>query len=244
MKQQQRWIRFQHGGQARFGTLDGTIVDEYQGDMFDRPTPTGAQLTLSAFFFGFGGGQLIYGPIADRFGRLPVIAAGALMLIFAVGLAGIAPGTEAVPVILALFLNGVGWNLAFVAGSALLTDALAPVERASVQGLADLLMGLMGAIGSAAGGMILGLWGFAILNAVGAVLVGGGELHETFDSLVRTERPLSRGIQRFTGISQAMIDAAPPPDDRNAAVQMLKVTELLKASIAINAPRIVLVSDS
>jgi predicted MFS family arabinose efflux permease len=31
----------------------------------------------------------------------------------------------------------------------------------------------MGAIGSAAGGMILGLWGFAILNAVGAVLVLG-----------------------------------------------------------------------
>jgi MFS family permease len=113
------------------------------------------------------------GWLADRFGRLPVIAAGALMLIFAVGLAGIAPGTQAVPVILALFLNGVGWNLAFVAGSALLTDALAPAERASVQGFADLLMGLMGAIGAVAGGMILGLWGFAILNVVGAVLVLG-----------------------------------------------------------------------
>jgi MFS family permease len=113
------------------------------------------------------------GWLADRFGRLPVIAAGALLLIFAVGLAGIAPGTAAVPVILALFLNGVGWNLAFVAGSALLTDALAPAERASVQGFADLLMGLMGAIGAVAGGMILGLWGFAILNAVGAVLVLG-----------------------------------------------------------------------
>ena len=49
------------------------------------------------------------------------------------------------------------------------------------------------------------------LTEVGAVLVGGGELHETFDSLVRTERPLSRGIQRFTGITQAMVDAAPPP---------------------------------
>jgi hypothetical protein len=34
-------------------------------------------------------------------------------------------------------------------------------------------MGLMGAIGSAAGGMILGLWGFAILNAVGTGLVLG-----------------------------------------------------------------------
>jgi DNA polymerase III subunit epsilon len=49
------------------------------------------------------------------------------------------------------------------------------------------------------------------LTEVGAVLVGGGELHDTFDSLVRTERPLSRGIQRFTGITQAMVDAAPGP---------------------------------
>jgi DNA polymerase III subunit epsilon len=47
------------------------------------------------------------------------------------------------------------------------------------------------------------------LTEVGAVLVGGGELHETFDSLVRVERPLSRGIQRFTGITQAMVDTAP-----------------------------------
>jgi DNA polymerase III subunit epsilon len=47
------------------------------------------------------------------------------------------------------------------------------------------------------------------LTEVGAVLVGGAELHDTFDSLVRTERPLSRGIQRFTGITQAMVDAAP-----------------------------------
>ncbi len=113
------------------------------------------------------------GWLADRLGRLPVIAAGALLLIFAVALAGGAPGREGGLIILGLFLNGVGWNLAFVAGSALLTDALSAAERASVQGFADLLMGLMGAIGSAAGGMILGLWGFAILNAVGAALVLG-----------------------------------------------------------------------
>ncbi len=49
------------------------------------------------------------------------------------------------------------------------------------------------------------------MTEVGAVLVGGGELHETFDSLVRTERPLSRGIQRFTGITQGMVDGAPCP---------------------------------
>ncbi len=83
------------------------------------------------------------GWLADRFGRMPVIAAGALMLIFAVALAGLAPGQAGATIILGLFLNGVGWNLAFVSGSALLTDALWPAERASVQGLADLLIALL-----------------------------------------------------------------------------------------------------
>ena len=54
------------------------------------------------------------------------------------------------------------------------------------------------------------------LTEVGAVLVGGGELHERWGSLVGVAQPLSRGIQRFTGISQAMVDAAPPPE-RGAA---------------------------
>jgi DNA polymerase-3 subunit epsilon len=50
------------------------------------------------------------------------------------------------------------------------------------------------------------------LTEVGAVLVGGGELHDRWSSLVGVSQPLSRGIQRFTGISQAMVDAAPPPE--------------------------------
>jgi MFS family permease len=130
-------------------------------------------LAVSLHLAGMYVASPLSGWLADRFGRLPVIAAGALMLIFAMALAGLAPGPAGATIIIGLFLNGVGWNLAFVSGSALLTDALSPVERASVQGLADLLMGLMGAIGSAAGGMILGIWGFAILNAIGTLLVLG-----------------------------------------------------------------------
>ena len=123
------------------------------------------------------GGMYVASPLSgwlcDRLGRLPMIGVGALVLTGAVMLAGLAPGSDRALVILGLFLNGVGWNFAFVAGSALLTDALPPSERASTQGLADLFMGLMGAFGSAAGGMILGMWGFTILNTVGAVLVLG-----------------------------------------------------------------------
>src|SRR5207245_11051275 len=48
-----------------------------------------------------------------------------------------------------------------------------PAERASTQGLAAPFMGLMGAFGSAAGGMILGVWGFTVLNTLGAALVLG-----------------------------------------------------------------------
>ena len=49
------------------------------------------------------------------------------------------------------------------------------------------------------------------MTEVGTVLVGGGEPHDAWESLVRVEQPLSRGIQRFTGITQQMVDAAPPP---------------------------------
>jgi DNA polymerase III subunit epsilon len=50
------------------------------------------------------------------------------------------------------------------------------------------------------------------LTEIGAVLVGGGELHDRWSSLVGVAAPLGRGIQRFTGITQAMVDEAPPPE--------------------------------
>ncbi len=49
------------------------------------------------------------------------------------------------------------------------------------------------------------------LTEVGAALVGGGEVHDTWESLVAVRRPLSRGIERFTGITRAMLDTAPAP---------------------------------
>ena len=66
------------------------------------------------------------------------------------------------------------------------------------------------------------------ITEVGAVLVGGGELHETYDSLVRPERPLSRGIERFTGITQGMVDGAPTP-----AEVLPEVAELLEGRVLI-----------
>src|SRR5919106_7093020 len=50
------------------------------------------------------------------------------------------------------------------------------------------------------------------LTEVGAVLVGGGELHDRWSTLVGVSEPLGRGIQRFTGITQQMVDEAPAPE--------------------------------
>ena len=111
------------------------------------------------------------GWLSDRFGRLPMIGVGGIILMLACALAGLVPGSAAALVMAGLFLNGIGWNLAFVSGSALLTDALPAEDRTSIQGLADLCMGLMGFVGSAAGGLILGVWGFGMLNAVGAAML-------------------------------------------------------------------------
>ncbi len=41
-----RWIRFEHEGAVRFGTLAEDTIDVYEGDMFAAPSPTGVRLRL------------------------------------------------------------------------------------------------------------------------------------------------------------------------------------------------------
>jgi MFS family permease len=130
-------------------------------------------LAVSIHLAGMYIASPLSGWLSDRFKRLPTIGLGGLVLVAALAVAGLAPGHDSGLIMLGLFLNGVGWNLAFVAGSALLTDALSPAERTSIQGMADLIMGLMGALGSAAGGLVLGRWGFPALNLLGALIVAG-----------------------------------------------------------------------
>jgi DNA polymerase-3 subunit epsilon len=71
------------------------------------------------------------------------------------------------------------------------------------------------------------------MTEVGAVLVGGGELHDRWSSLVRTSAPLRRGIQRFTGITQSMVDGAP-----SLEAVLPTLGELLRGRVMVahNAP--------
>src|ERR1700760_4758065 len=71
------------------------------------------------------------------------------------------------------------------------------------------------------------------LTEVGAVLVGGGELHDRWSSLCRTSAPLRRGIQRLTGITQAMVDGAPSLEEVLPPLRELLDGRVL---VAHNAP--------
>ena len=71
------------------------------------------------------------------------------------------------------------------------------------------------------------------MTEVGAVLVGGGELHDRWSSLCRCGAPLARGIQRLTGITQAMVDGAPGLEEVLPTLRELLAGRVL---VAHNAP--------
>jgi len=113
------------------------------------------------------------GALADRRGRLPVLAAGGVVLVAAGICSALAPGEQTALMAVALVLLGVGWNLGLVGGSALVTDATAPAVRPQAQGAADMLMGLSGAAGSLVAGPLFHAGAFALLGA-GAAALGLG----------------------------------------------------------------------
>ena len=127
-------------------------------------------LVLSLHVAGMYLPSPLSGSLADRYGRLPVLAAGGLTLIAAGVCSAMAPGDHTPLVAAALILLGVGWNLGLVGGSALITDAVAPERRPQTQGAADLVMGLTGAIGSLTAGPLFHAGAFALLGAGAAGL--------------------------------------------------------------------------
>ncbi len=121
------------------------------------------------------GGMFLPSPIsgwlADRYGRLPVVAGGGVALIVAGALAAISPGDENALMALALVALGIGWNLGLVGGSTLLTDAVPQERRAQTQGAADLVMGLTGVSGNLVAGPLFHAGAFGVLG-IGAGSIG------------------------------------------------------------------------
>jgi len=136
--------------------------------MRDHQHALGAiSLVLSSHTFGMFAFSILSGRLADRFGRGPVILIGSGTLILACLAATISP--DVLPLGVALFLLGLGWNFCFVAGSALLADQLAPAERSRMQGFSDLLVGLSSAVGSLSSGLIFAAVGYDTMAYISAV---------------------------------------------------------------------------
>ncbi|MFI0976042.1 MFS transporter [Streptomyces sp. NPDC021093] len=110
------------------------------------------------------------GLLADRVGRLPVAAASGAVLLAAGLLAGLAPPDSVLLLSCSLVLLGVGWNLALVGGTALITDAVPADSRASVQGLVDVGMALAGATGGMASGLVVAGGGYPLLAMAAGTL--------------------------------------------------------------------------
>ena len=128
-------------------------------------------LVINGHTFGMFGLSPISGRLTDRYGSVPVILAGLGVVALASLLAAAAPPEGGVILFVALFLLGYGWNLGYVAGSALLTHGLSLAERTRVQGLTDGLIWSSAAVASIGSGVVLAYAGFAILGLMGAALV-------------------------------------------------------------------------
>ncbi|MCL4532198.1 MAG: MFS transporter, partial [Actinobacteria bacterium] len=126
---------------------------------------TDISLVITSHTVGMYAFSVISGRLSDRWGRGPVILIGAGTLLLSCVLAPLS--TDLAPLAIALFLLGLGWNFAYVAGSALLADQLSPAERAKTQGFNDFLLGLASATGSLGSGVVFAASGYAAMAAVG-----------------------------------------------------------------------------
>lgn len=123
---------------------------------------------IMAHTLGMFGLSWLTGGLIDRFGRVEMIHAGAGVL--ALGCV-LAPLSLRVPVLgLALFLLGLGWNFAFIAGSSLLSDALAAAERARVQGITEGLVAVCAGTASLTVGYAFQRGDYLVVSGIGLAL--------------------------------------------------------------------------
>ena len=123
---------------------------------------------MSSHVIGMYAFSMVTGKLADAWGRGPLIAVGATILI-AAGL-GATQSVTLGPMSLVLFLLGLGWNLCYVGGSTLLTDRLTQMERARVQGLNDSLLTGASALGSLLSGVAFGQVGYPFIGVTVATV--------------------------------------------------------------------------
>jgi MFS family permease len=120
---------------------------------------------IMAHTVGMYGLSSITGRLVNRFGRVSIVITGAIILAVS---AVLTPISNEMPLLtFALFLLGLGWNFCFIAGSSLLSEALASVERGRVQGASEMLVALAAGAGSLGTGIVFAGSGIVAVSAIG-----------------------------------------------------------------------------
>lgn len=126
--------------------------------------------TISLHVAGMYALSPLFGWLADRLGRLPLLFAGQVLLLAALVTAWLGSEVQAL-VTVSLVLLGLGWSAATIAASTLVVDSVPLGDRPGVQGVSDLMMNLAGAAGGALAGPILLILGYSGLGLVCMALV-------------------------------------------------------------------------
>jgi MFS transporter, DHA1 family, multidrug resistance protein len=131
------------------------------------------QLTISLYIFGLAVGQLVYGPISDRFGRRPTLIGGLALYTLAGFAAAAAPGANTL--IAARLLQAFGGCAGLALGRAMVRDTAGPRESAKRLAMLNLMVTLGPGLAPILGGALAATTGWrsilVLLCALGASLL-------------------------------------------------------------------------
>ncbi len=116
------------------------------------------QLSLASYFAGTALGQLIYGPLADRFGRRGPLLAGLVLFTLASLACALAQSLEWL--IVARFVQALGGCAGMVISRAVVRDLCDPLTSAKVFSKLMLVMGVAPILAPLGGGLLLQLFGW------------------------------------------------------------------------------------
>lgn len=134
-----------------------------------------AQLTLSAFLFGFAAGQFFYGPVSDRVGRKPVLLFGLGLFTLASLVCALAPNIETL--VAARFVQALGASGPIVLGRAIVRDFYEGARAGRELSRMGTIMGVVPAVAPVLGGLIAQVSGWRV--TFGVMILCGAALAAT-----------------------------------------------------------------
>ncbi len=110
------------------------------------------QLTISLYIAGFASGQLVYGPVSDRWGRRPTLLAALTIFCVATLSCAVSPSIEAL--IAARFVQGLGASGAIVLARSVVRDLYDGPRAGRELSIMAMIMGLAPIIAPLIGGVL------------------------------------------------------------------------------------------